>query len=185
MPDLQRINIRLPAPRYLGRQLHFLTLCFHQRRHYGSNQRLAGWLIYELRKQTAACGFLGHAHCVMPDHLHFLTAGSSESSNLLKLVMRFKQITGSDFAREKNRILWQFKFYDHILRGEDSADRVAWYIWSNPVRAGLCPTPTDYPFLGSFTQMGARLLMGAAPQQWTPPWKDATPLEHASAKMPS
>jgi len=41
----------------------------------------------------------------------------------------------------------------------------------NPVRKGLCSTPGDYPFLGSFTELGARLLKGSAAAEWTPPWK--------------
>ena len=30
--------------------------------------------------------------------------------------------------------------------------------WLNPVRTGLCRTPTDYPFLGSFTELGKGML---------------------------
>jgi hypothetical protein len=52
------------------------------------------------------------------------------------------------------------------------ADRVAGYIWSNPVRKGLCATPTAYPFLGSFTAIGARILKSSTLPEWIPPWKD-------------
>jgi hypothetical protein len=41
----------------------------------------------------------------------------------------------------------------------------------NPVRQGLCRTPMDYPFLGSFTEMGARLLEGSPAMEWMPPWE--------------
>jgi hypothetical protein len=59
---------------------------------------------------------------------------------------------------------------DEPLRS-DAIDRVAWYIWMNPVRAGLCGSPGDYPFLGSFTEMGARLLKGLPASEWVPPWE--------------
>jgi REP element-mobilizing transposase RayT len=111
----------------------------------------------------------------MPDHVHILVAGASETSDLLKFVMSFKQRTASEFIRRTHRPLWQFKYYDHILRGRDSADRVAWYIWSNPVRKGLCLTPTAYAFLGSFTLVGKTMLRGCAVAEWTPPWKSAAP----------
>ena len=168
-------RIRLPAERYLGQQFYFVTLCFHRRRRLGADRRIARWLIDELRNHTAACEFFVHAYCVMPDHVHVLVAGASETSDLLKFVMSFKQKTASEFVHATHRPLWQFKYYDHILRGRDSADRVAWYIWMNPVRKGLCATPAAYPFLGSFTAIGGRMLKGVAAAEWTPPWKDATP----------
>ena len=173
MPEFRHKNIRLPAERYLGRKIHFVTLCFHNRRRLGSNPRIARWIIDELRKHAAASGFFVHAYCVMPDHLHMLAAGASDTSNLLKFVMSFKQETGEEFTRKTRRPLWQFKYYDHILRGNDSADRVAWYIWSNPVRKALRDTPAAYPFLGSFTAIGTKMLKGSAPTKWTPPWKHA------------
>src|SRR6266704_5083306 len=36
-------------------------------------------------------------------------------------------------------------------RSSDLWERVAWYIWMNPVRKGLCAHAQDYPFSGSFT----------------------------------
>ncbi len=107
----------------------------------------------------------------MPDHVHVLAGGASEDSNMLKFVATLKQKTAREFSARTHRQLWQFKYYDHILRGRDSADCVACYIWLNPVRKGLCAAPTDYPFLGSFTAIGAKILAGAAPAEWTPPWK--------------
>lgn len=118
----------------------------------------------------------------------FWLAAAAETSNLVKFVEAFKQETAREFARGTHRPLWQFKYYDHILRGRDSADRVAWYIWMNPVRKGLCTTPAAYPFLGSFTEIGQRMLRGVAGTAWTPPWKDAShdpPISRKlAAKMP-
>jgi len=173
-PTFQRKNVRLPAERYVGRGLYFITLCFHGRRPFGANARVARWIIDELRTHSATCEFLVHAYCVMPDHLHALVAGASEASNLLKFVANFKQETAAEFARRGAGPLWQIKFYDHILRGNDFADRVAWYIWANPVRKGLCREPKDYPFGGSFTQIGRRMLRGAPSPEWTPPWQRHT-----------
>jgi putative transposase len=170
-PEFRRTNIRLPAERYVGRRLYFVTLCFHNRRRFGANPRIARWIIARLRKHAAACEFFVHAYCIMPDHVHMLVGGAVESSNMLKFVMSFKQETSLEFAARTHHPLWQFKYYDHILRGRDSADRVAWYIWSNPVRKGLCDTPAAYPFLGSFTDVGARMLKASRVADWTPPWK--------------
>ena len=168
---LQRKNIRLPADYYRGRRFYFLTLCFESRRRFGANARVASWLITRLQKHAAVSGFFVHAYCVMPDHLHFLVCASSDESNLMAFVKSFKQETAYEFARRAHRTLWQFKYYDRVLRRSDSPDRVAWYIWLNPVRKGLCRAPMEYPFLGSFTEVGARLLQGSAAPEWRPPWK--------------
>ena len=169
--EFRRKNIRLAAGRYRGRNLYFLTLCFHNRHRFGVRPRLASWLIASLRKHANVCGFFVHAYCVMPDHVHFLAAAASEEGNLIKFVESFKQETAFEFARRTHRLLWQFKYYDRVLRASDSADRVAWYIWLNPVRKGLCRAPIDYPFLGSFTALGVQLLKGTVAFEWSPPWK--------------
>ncbi len=171
----ERKNIRLPADNYRGRRLYYVTICFHNRRRFGTNPRVARWILGRLRKHAAACEFFVHAYCVMPDHIHILAAGAEDTSNLVKFIEAFKQDTAAEFARKAHRRLWQFKYYDRILRGADSADRVAWYIWLNPVRKGLCRAPADYPFLGSFTELGTRLLRGAGAEEWIPPWKANLP----------
>src|SRR5579864_9548671 len=96
-------NIRLPAENYRGRKLYFLTLCFYQRRPYSSNQRLAKWLIFSLRKNSANCEFAIHAYCLMPDHLHALAEGLSERSNFIKFIESLKQETAIVFAKREPR----------------------------------------------------------------------------------
>jgi len=168
----KRKHIRLATGRYQGRNLYFVTLCFHNRRRLGANAHVASWLIASLRKHAAICSFFVHAYCVMPDHMHLLAAGASDESNLIKFIESFKQQTAFDFARRTHRRLWQFKYYDRLLRGSDAPGRVAWYIWLNPIRQGLCGTPGDYPFLGAFTQIGVKLSKGSIASEWLPPWKE-------------
>ncbi len=107
----------------------------------------------------------------MPDHVHLLVEGANDGSDLLGFVGRFKQQTGFEFERKTKRRLWQFKYYDHILRKSARADSVAWYIWQNPVRKGLCIAPSDYPFSGSLTKYGNALLRSSGQSTWLPPWK--------------
>ena len=135
-----------------------MTLCFQGRRPFGKNPTVARSLIDKLKKHAARCAFFVHAYCVMPDHLPVLAMAAAESSNLVKFVEAFKRETAIEFERLRGQRLWQFKYYDHILRSPDSIDRVAWYIWLNPVRGGLCAAPTDYPFAGAFTVIGRRML---------------------------
>jgi REP-associated tyrosine transposase len=167
-----RKNIRLPTRNYRGRRLYFVTMCFYERRRFGANHRIASWIIARLKTHAAACGFFVHAFCVMPDHLHILTGGSAEDSILIKFVESFKQETATAFAKRTHHRLWQAKYYDHVLRQTDAADCVAGYIWCNPVRAHLSRTPAGYPYLGSFTIIGQKMLKAIPPTiDWLPPWK--------------
>jgi len=167
----QRKKIRLSAERYLERNGYFLTMCTHER---VARFRQAG-LVAQLRSMLKDCAagymFDISAYCFMPDHLHLLTMGRQESSDLLAFARAFKQRSGFFLGRRHR--LWQKNYYDHILRREDSWEAVAWYIWMNPVRKGLCERPQGWPFSGSFTLDWPSLLAPA--KEWVPPWRAARP----------
>jgi len=170
-PEFRRKNIRLSSVAYLGRRLYFVTLCFHRRKRFGLNPRIASWLIKNLRSHSVKAGFLIHAYCIMPDHMHVLTLGANGDSDLRSFIENFKQDTGFFFRTKRDAQLWQFKYYDHIVRSEESAERIAAYIWTNPVRKGICRTIQEYPFSGALSDFGILTFRAPTVQPWTPPWK--------------
>jgi putative transposase len=89
------------------------------------------------------------AYCFMPDHLHLLVEGEAEDSNLVGFAHAVKQRTGFAFRKRSVGPLWQKGYFEHVLRDEELTVVVARYILANPVRAGLCVEPKDYPFSGS------------------------------------
>ncbi len=93
--------------------------------------------------------FVAIVYCFMPDHLHVLAAGASESSDLRRFVNVFKQVSAFDFKRASDRSLWEPGYWDRVLRDEESTLEVARYIVNNPVRKGLARSALDYPFSGS------------------------------------
>lgn len=170
--EFRRKNIRLPQENYVGRKLYFVTLCFKSRRPFGADAKVANWLIDRLQKHAARLHFFVHAYCIMPDHIHVLVDAASDDSNLIDFVHSYKQETAFESAQRNKQPLWQFKYYDRILRQSDPPERVAWYIWMNPVRKRICKAPLEYPFLGSFTAIGAKLLNSTRAPEWAPPWKN-------------
>jgi len=88
------------------------------------------------------------AYCFMPDHLHLLLQGDTNSF-LPELMKDFKQRSGYAFKQKTRTALWQKSYYDHVLRSEEAATDVARYIFANPVRAGLVASPCEYPYSGS------------------------------------
>jgi putative transposase len=178
--DFVHKNIRLKPDNYRGEKIYFLTLCFYNRRRIGANPRAAAWLIECLREVAAKKAFLVHAYCVMPDHLHLLVQGAASESDLMAFVELFKQDTGYRFQTETGQQLWQFKYYDHIVRKAQAANRIAGYIWMNPVRQGLCAAPQDFSFSGSFTEFGAAMLRRPSQESWAPPWKNKDSSDNGS-----
>jgi putative transposase len=167
-----RKNIRLPHRSYLGRSLCFATLWFAQRRRaHASDALIANWLISSLRTYGSRASLPIHAYRLMPDHLHFLAEGTQSTSDVLCFVGTFKQQTSYAFSQRTGRRLWQPKWYDHLLRANDSVEAVCWYIWLNPVRQRICWRPTEYPFHGSFSDCASRLAESAPDSTWLPPWK--------------
>ena len=88
------------------------------------------------------------AYCFMPDHLHLLVQGESDTADLQRFVKGWKQMTGFKYAREYGSRLWQVGFFDYVLRSDDDTNRHAQYILSNPIRAGLTHTIGEYPYAG-------------------------------------
>ena len=168
--QFKRKNIRLPAQNYRGRGWFFVTLCCERRRRVFTDQHKARWLIDCLRREAEAFRFGVHAYCVMPDHVHLLAEGLEPASDLLSFVKKLKQKTAFEYQKRFGERLWQKKFYDYILRPNDSPDRVAWYIWMNPIRKGICSQPRDYLFSGSFTVEWRKEPKPAQP--WVPGWKN-------------
>lgn len=105
----------------------------------------------------------------MPDHFHLIVEGAQDESDLVHFAKTLKQLTAFRYKQETGERLWQRRYYDHILRGNDSLDQVLWYVWLNPVRAGLCTDARSYPYSGSFTlDWNEKPRSEAA---WVPPWK--------------
>ena len=105
----------------------------------------------------------------MPDHLHFISEGLSDTCDLVKFVDAFKQRTAYEFSKLHRERLWQRRYYDHILRPNEAVESVVCYIWWNPVRKGLCAQPNSYPLSGSQTIDWMKT--SSVPTNWKPHWK--------------
>ncbi len=44
---------------------------------------------------------------------------------------------------------WQGRFFDHLLRSDESRSKKWDYVCNNPVRAGLAAKTEDWPYRGS------------------------------------
>jgi putative transposase len=127
------------------------------------------WLLALLQAESARNFFLTHAHCLMPDHLHFLSEGAHPMSDRLHFVKRLKLKSSRLYTARTGQTLWQKGFYEHILRPGDSIENVAWYIWLNPVRRGIVERPEQFAGSGSFSWMKMPTAWRGA--GWLAAWK--------------
>ena len=162
-------NIRLSKESYLGERSHFITICCTGRRPLLAEASTILWNLEILAAEAYRSGFLVHAYCFMPDHMHVLVQGTTAGSDLLRFVGGFKQKTAYGYRKRTGDWLWQRKYHDHVLRRSEIATRVMAYIWMNPVRKGMVREAEDYPYSGSFTAPWKQKFCSV--EEWTPPWK--------------
>lgn len=86
------------------------------------------------------------AWCIMANHVHILIRPAGGLSRVMQGLKGYtaRQINTLDNA--KGRILWQDESYDHWVRDEDELHRIIHYIEHNPVTAGLCTHPQNWPW---------------------------------------
>jgi len=95
--------------------------------------------------------------CIMPDHLHLLL----KDEGIVDFVRLFKgRLTPLARRLEQGRVLWQRSFYDHALREEESSEKVARYIWQNPVRLRIISCASAYRWNGSLVWPNWKDLLG-------------------------
>ena len=62
--------------------------------------------------------------------------------------------TATSLRNQVDGKLWQRSFHDHILRRNENIVSALWYLFNNPVRAGLVSEWTEYPWSGSLVWPG-------------------------------
>lgn len=88
-----------------------------------------------------------YAWTVMPNHLHYLLRPLPGIS--LSLIMkRLKSYTAHRANKMLNRTgqFWHEDYWDRYIRNERHLLKVIEYIDNNPVKAGLCVTPGEWPY---------------------------------------
>lgn len=98
------------------------------------------------------------AHVVMPSHIHLVlrpredSHGRQASRGGITPRQRILHSIRGYSARACNRVLgrtgafWQRESHDRWLRNDAEVDRAVDYVIRNPVTAGLCDKPEDWPF---------------------------------------
>ena len=85
----------------------------------------------------------------MPDHVHLFVRLPRESRTLGEWVKALKRTMGKTLSSNGHvSPFWQEGFFDHLMRSDESYSEKWEYVRMNPVRAGLCRNPEDWPYQG-------------------------------------
>jgi len=87
------------------------------------------------------------AWCVMPTHVHVLAELRFEHT-MARIVQTWKSATSHAINKRERRTghLWRREYFDRFMRSETQFASTLAYIEANPVAAGLCEAPEDWPF---------------------------------------
>jgi putative transposase len=87
-------------------------------------------------------------YCLMTNHFHLLIGGNLVQ--LSKGMQRLNAPYAQQFNARYGRVghLFQERFHTRFVRDELHFAHAYDYIRNNPVEAGLCETPDDWPWTG-------------------------------------
>jgi putative transposase len=139
----------LKAFDYVGLHRYFLTFCTNYRKKFFTDAATVELVLAQILRASIENRFAVIAYCFMPDHLHLLVEGESDSSDCLTVIKKAKQYSGFHFAQARREKLWQRYGYERVVRDEEHTLDVARYVLNNPLRAGLVADLRRYPFIGS------------------------------------
>ena len=85
------------------------------------------------------------AWCVMSNHVHVLLTPRVELKDVTQAIKGYAAFKINGMQNARGRAFWQDESYDHWVLDEEELFRIIHYIENNPVAAGLCERPEDWP----------------------------------------
>jgi REP element-mobilizing transposase RayT len=131
----------------LDRHAYFVTTTTAERARIFRDPQVANLFIEGLLTLRDELGFLLLSYVVMPEHVHLIVIPGPTVA-----LPRIMQHIKGRFARRFNEgagakgKVWQPRYYESIMRDERSLLAAVEYIEQNPVKAGLAPDASQYPY---------------------------------------
>jgi len=142
------------------RQSHFVTFCCYHRQPLFTLPETYRVFEKALERIRRNYRLRIYGYVVMPEHVHLLLSEPQRATladalkSLKQGVSRrlvSKQFEGGPFKPEVGlsgavQHFWQKRYYDFNLRNHDQFVEKLRYIHRNPLKAGLCQRPADWPW---------------------------------------
>lgn len=102
--------------------------------------------LFLLGRAAARFDLVCHAWCLLPNHTHLVV--TSRLGNLSRAMQWLGTCTAQSFNKryERSGHLYQGRFGSRLVEDDEYFLELARYLPLNPVRAGLCRSPDDWPW---------------------------------------
>ena len=155
---------------------YFFTVVTHQRHETFISSDTVELFNESVRQVQASRPFTIHAQVILRDHLHTIwtlpdhDAEYSQRWSLIKekFTRAYIKKHGAPArphglrTEKREQPIWQRRFWEHTIRGQDDFIKHADYIHLNPVHHGYVSAPRDWPH-STFTEWVER---GIYPSDW-------------------
>ena len=108
-----------------------------------------------MARLAARHGWAVGRYVIMPDHVHFFCRAELDAKSLSDFVGNWKSWTnrainalGRPRSAPAATTLWQRKFFDHVVRSNESYAEKWNYVQENPFRAGLVKSADHWSYSG-------------------------------------
>jgi len=129
---------------------YFFTVVTHRRKPWFDRENHVSVLREAFRRIMEKQPFRMDAIIVLPDHLHCLWQLPQDDSDFSGRWREIKKSVSRELAPQTNhrneRLVWQKRFWEHLIRDEKDWRNHMDYIHYNPVRHGLVKRPADWPW---------------------------------------
>jgi putative transposase len=131
--------------------VYFITCCVRDRKPLLANETAMSVLHEVWDNGESLYGWKVGSYVIMPDHVHFFCVTTVDAKPLSLFIGKWKEWTAKYLHRRHgyDAALWQDRFFDHLLRSEESYTEKRLYVQNNPVRAGLVKEPEAWPYWGT------------------------------------
>jgi REP element-mobilizing transposase RayT len=144
MEQHKRLAHPIPVTRFNEPTVIFLTACSSDRKARYNNEMASEALISAWEK---ALQWRVAEYMIMPDHIHlFCVPGVHDPEPITRWSRYWKRLAGETMSELKGT--WQRDVWDRQFRSLSDLDEKRNYVRMNPVRAGLCGSPEDWPYKG-------------------------------------
>ncbi len=145
---------------------YFFTVVTHDRRPILTRPDVIERLRIAFRHVQETRPFTIDSIVVLPDHIHCiwqLPPDDHDFSIRWRLIKHYVSIGIDALLNDrKEKLLWQRRFWEHLIRSEEDWRRHMDYIYYNPVKHGYVKRVTDW----SSSSFQLAVKQGLYPQDW-------------------
>lgn len=135
-----RKSPRLKNHDYSTPNYYFVTICTHEKKCiFGSPGMLNdfGKIAEEGLKKISEhySGVKIEKSVVMPNHIHAIVVLTQDDENLCTVIGSYKSFVTRNIHKIDSGIcVWQVSFHDHVIRNQQSYEKIWEYIENNPLK---------------------------------------------------